>query len=104
MARVGLLGAMSSLSPAAETQQTFGANRLSYRINEWRVTTRPGKLYFIFFQEPRVPFDLPPMKNSIQRAYTLVDHKPVEIRNENGRRQLNVPRPAPFSIPWQRLW
>lgn len=40
---------------------------LALRHNEWRVTTRPGKLYFTFFHE-RVPFELPAMKNAIKRA------------------------------------
>jgi alpha-L-fucosidase len=61
--------------------------------NEWRVTTRPGKLYFTFFQEPRVPFPLPPMKNAVKRAYQLADGKPVEIKEENGQKQLIFPRP-----------
>ena len=26
---------------------------------EWRVTTKPGKLFITFFVEPRVPFELP---------------------------------------------
>ena len=61
--------------------------------NEWRVTTKPGKLYFTFFQEPRVPFELPAMKNAIKRAYQLADGKAVEIKEEGGRRQLELPRP-----------
>ena len=61
--------------------------------NEWRVTTKPGKLYFVFFEEPRVPFALPPMKNAIKRAYLLANGKPVEIKEENGVHQLILPRP-----------
>jgi alpha-L-fucosidase len=61
--------------------------------NEWRVTTKPGKLYFTFFQEPRVPFELPAMKNAVRRAYRLADKEPVEVKNENGRPQLVIPRP-----------
>jgi alpha-L-fucosidase len=61
--------------------------------NEWRVTTQPGKLYFTFFQEPRAPFEFPPMKNAVKRAYYLAGGKPVEVKEENGRRQLIVPRP-----------
>ena len=53
--------------------------------NEWRVTTKPGKLYFTFFQEPRVPFELPPMKNAVKRAYQLADGQPIE--DEDGRGQ-----------------
>ena len=60
--------------------------------NEWRVTTKPGKLYFTFFQEPRVPFALPPMKNQVKRVYQLADGKELEVTNENGRKQFAVPR------------
>jgi alpha-L-fucosidase len=62
---------------------------------EWRVTTRPGKLFFTFFREPRVPFELPPMKNAVTRAYYLADGKPVEVKAEDGRRTLVIPRPIP---------
>ena len=57
--------------------------------NEWRVTTKPGKLYFTFFLEPRAPFELPPFKNAIKKAYRLADHEPVLVEG----RQLIVPRP-----------
>lgn len=61
--------------------------------NEWRVTTRPGKLYFTFFQEPRVPFEIPSMKNAIKRAYQLADGKPVEVRQDGDKRELVIERP-----------
>lgn len=61
--------------------------------NEWRATTRPGKIYFTFFQEPRVPFELPPMKNAVKRAYQLADGKAVEVKDEGGKKQLVLARP-----------
>jgi hypothetical protein len=33
------------------------------------------------------------MKNAVKRAYYLAGGKPVEVKEENGRRQLIVPRP-----------
>jgi alpha-L-fucosidase len=60
---------------------------------EWRVTTRPGKLYFTFFVEPRVPFPLPAMKNAVKRAYRLADGADLELKTEGGRTLLNMPRP-----------
>jgi len=60
---------------------------------EWRVTTKPGKLYFTFFSEPRVPFELPAMKNRVTRAYCLADKAPVEPKTENGKTTINMPRP-----------
>lgn len=60
---------------------------------EWRVTTRPGKLYFTFFDEPRAPFELPAMKNAVKRAYRLADQAPVEVKTEGGKRTLTIDRP-----------
>lgn len=63
--------------------------------NEWRVTTKPGKLYFTFFEGARVPFEIPPMKNKIKRAYLLADGRPVEVREANGGHQIVLPSPIP---------
>jgi alpha-L-fucosidase len=68
-------------------------NPLFLSRNEWRVTTRPGKLFFTFFHEPRVPFELPPMKNQVKRAYRLADNHPIEVKVESGRPQLLIDRP-----------
>jgi alpha-L-fucosidase len=68
-------------------------DRLYLRHNEWRVTTRPGKLYFTFFEEPRVPFPLPAFRNAVKRVYRLADAAPIETKVENGRTSLNIVRP-----------
>jgi alpha-L-fucosidase len=79
--------------PSARGDKDLRGQPLVLPHNEWRVTTKPGKLYFSFFQEPRVPFVLPPMKNQIKRAYQLADNKPVEVKEENGQRELIISRP-----------
>jgi alpha-L-fucosidase len=79
--------------PSARGDKDLRGQPLVLPHNEWRVTTKPGKLYITFFQEPRVPFELPPMKNRIKRAYQLADNRPVDIKEENGRRQLILSRP-----------
>src|SRR5207302_411964 len=60
---------------------------------EWRVTTKPGKLFITFFNEPRAPFEIPAMKNTIKRAYRLADGAPVELKNDNGKPAINLERP-----------
>ena len=60
---------------------------------EWRVTTRPGKLYFTFFSEPRAPFEIPVMKNRVLRAYRLADKAPVELKTDSGRTTFLLERP-----------
>ena len=66
---------------------------LVYQQTQWRVTTKPGKLYITFFDEPRAPFAIPAVKNAITRAYRLADKAPVEMKTENGRTYLNLERP-----------
>jgi alpha-L-fucosidase len=68
-------------------------NPLFLPQTEWRLTTKPGKLYITFFNEPRAPFALPAMKNAVTRAYRLDGGVPIEIRMDNGRPHLVVPRP-----------
>jgi alpha-L-fucosidase len=68
-------------------QKLFLAN------NEWRVTTKPGKLYFTFFAEPRAAFEIPAMKNRVTRAYRLADKAPIALKTENGRTTFNMERP-----------
>ena len=79
--------------PSARGTKDVRGRALFLTRNEWRVTTKPGRLYFTFFQEPRVPFELPAMRNAVRRAYRLADGAPVELKTEGGRATLVVERP-----------
>ena len=68
-------------------------NKLFLSQTEWRVTTKPGKLFITFFNEPRAPFEIPAMKNAIRKAYRLADGAPLELKSENGRTSFNMERP-----------
>jgi alpha-L-fucosidase len=68
-------------------QKLFLAN------NEWRATTRPGKLYLTFFTAPRVDFEIPSMKNKLLRAYRLADQAPVTLKSENGKTTMAMTGP-----------
>jgi alpha-L-fucosidase len=60
---------------------------------QWRYTTKPGKLFVTFFDEPRAPFPLPAIKNRITRAYHLDGGNEVKLTVEGGRTFLNLDRP-----------
>jgi alpha-L-fucosidase len=79
--------------PSARGSKNVRGEALHLVRTEWRVTTKPGKIYFTFFDEPRAPFELPPMKNKVTRAYRLQDHAPVEVTTDGGKRFLNIDRP-----------
>jgi alpha-L-fucosidase len=79
--------------PSSRGAKDLRGNPLFLDHNEWRVTTRPGKLYFTFFKEPRVPFPLPAMKGIVTRAYRLADGVEIPIARANGQAALDIARP-----------
>ncbi len=74
--------------PSAKGYKDVRGDQLIYQQTQWRVTTKPGKLYITFFDEPRAPFAIPAMKNRITKAYRLADKAPVDMKTENGRTYL----------------
>jgi alpha-L-fucosidase len=79
--------------PSATGAKDARGNPLFLPRREWRVTTKPGRLFLTLFEEPRAPFALPAMKNAVKRAYQLADGRPVEVSVEDGRTLLRVSRP-----------
>jgi alpha-L-fucosidase len=80
--------------PTSRGTKDLRGNPLFLPREEWRVTTKPGRLYFTFFQEPRVPFELPPMKNAVKRAWRLADGAAVEVKAVGARPALVIERPV----------
>ncbi len=79
--------------PSARGTKDLAGQPLFLVRSEWRVTTKPDRLFVTFFREPRGPFELPAMKNAVRRAYRLADGAPVEVKVEGDRRSLVVERP-----------
>ena len=66
--------------------------------NEWRCTTKPGKLYFEIFKTGRDGFALPRFKNAI-KSVTQIDEvgrrKTLSVKvGQDGTRTIDVPRMA----------
>ena len=49
--------------------------------------------YFTFFVEPRVPFELPAMKNAVKHAYLLANGTALPLVEKDGRSSFTLPRP-----------
>jgi alpha-L-fucosidase len=79
--------------PTSKGTKDLRGSDLFLARNEWRATTRPGKVYFTFFVEPRLPFTLPAMRNTVKRAYRLADGAPVAVKTDGGRTSLDIVRP-----------
>jgi len=78
---------------SARGSKDVRGQKLFLAQTEWRVTAKPGKLFFTFFSEPRAPFELPAMKNRATRAYVLATHAPVELKTDAGRVSFSLERP-----------
>ena len=71
--------------------------------NDWRCTTKPGKLYFTLFNIPRDGLiDLPNFKNEITQAYIVGDlaKTPIPISRTNDVRVAQVTRNGPNAIAY----
>ena len=75
--------------PSATTKDASGRPIFLART-AYRITAKPGKLYFTFFAGQRNPFQLPHMQNAVRRAYRLADGKPFEVREVNGEKLLTT--------------
>ncbi|MDB4884378.1 MAG: hypothetical protein JWL95_3144 [Gemmatimonadetes bacterium] len=81
--------------PSARGTRDLRGQPLVLSHNEYRYTTKPGKLYITFFDGPRAPFTLPKMQNAVTKAYRLSDKAPIEIKEVNGEKQLQL---QPFGV------
>ena len=79
--------------PSSKGAKDVRGQPLILQRTEWRVTTKPGKVFITFFAEPRAPFELPPMANAVKRVYQLADGAAVDFKTEAGKTVLNVRRP-----------
>jgi alpha-L-fucosidase len=79
--------------PSVRGAKDVRGNTLFLPQTEWRVTTKPGKLFVFFFNEPRAPFELPAFTNAVRRVYRLADRAAVEWKTENGRTVFTLERP-----------
>jgi alpha-L-fucosidase len=86
------------LGEISKTLKDVRGEALGFVQGDFRYTTKPGKLYITFFTEPRVPFILPAMRNTVTRAYYLGGDRgavPIKVTAENGRTILDIERPIP---------
>jgi alpha-L-fucosidase len=79
----------------SQNAKDLRGQRLFLANTEWRATVKPGKLYLTFFVAPRGPFELPAIRNTVTRAYRLMDKAPVAIKTENGHTTLTLEGPIP---------
>jgi len=65
--------------------------------NEWRCTTKPGKLFIHLFQWPAGAFELPPIQEKVTKAYMLADPQkaPLAVKQNGQKWSISLPQAAP---------
>jgi alpha-L-fucosidase len=68
--------------------------------NEWRCTTRSGKLYIHIFQWPKTgKFELPAVKDKVAKAYLLSDPQHAELKVSQTDSAVSITLPTEASDP-----
>ncbi len=63
--------------------------------NDWRCTTKPGKLYFHLFRWPaNGMFVIPPIKEKVLKAYLLSDPKKSELKVSKTNTDISIALPS----------
>jgi alpha-L-fucosidase len=76
-----------------------GKETLVSSADEWRCTTKPGKIYLHLFKWPADgTFDVPSVKGKVTRAYLLADRKELKVEQSTKGVTLALPAEAPDKI------
>jgi alpha-L-fucosidase len=69
-------------------------------VTDWRCTTKPGKLYIIFFKWPQGAFELDKVTGKVSMAYLLADasHKALKVTQKGEHLSVALPTVAPGKI------
>jgi alpha-L-fucosidase len=77
----------------------YGRETTVSSANDWRCTSKPGKIYIHIFNWPSSgKLELPGLQSKVTRAYLLAGHKKVKCSRNDGGTVLNLPKEAPDKI------
>ncbi len=89
---------------SANAEAIYGAGPTPFgaelTAENWRCTTRPGKLYFHLLQWPGEKFAVPGLTNKVIKAYFLADpaHAPVAAATDARGTTFTMPAQAPAAL------
>ncbi|MEI6074666.1 MAG: alpha-L-fucosidase [Verrucomicrobiota bacterium] len=89
----------SELGAAVKAKDGYGHETTVSSGNDWRCTSKPGKIYVEIFNWPATQkLELPGLQSKVTNAYLLADHKKVETESSATGVTLNLPANAPDKI------
>jgi len=77
----------------------YGSDTQVSSANDWRCTTKPGKIYLHVFNWPTTDkFELPGLQSKVTRAYLLADRKDLKVDQTEAGVGITLPAEAPDKI------
>ncbi len=81
----------------SETKKDQRGQPVFEQAKEWRVTTKPGRLYIHLFTWPK-EFALEGLKGKVTKAYLLADSKALKFSQSEGKLVVQLPDKAPGEL------
>ncbi|MDB6016598.1 MAG: hypothetical protein JWR19_1087 [Pedosphaera sp.] len=89
----------SELGEAVKSKDGYGHDTTVSSGNDWRCTTKPGKIYVMIFNWPASgKLELPGLQSKAKKTYLLVDRKKLKFEQAESGVTLNLPAEAPDKI------
>ncbi len=89
----------AELGEAVKTKDGYGNDTMVSSANDWRATSKPGKIYLIIFNWPTTgTFDLPAVAKKVTAVHLLVGHAPLKFKQTAAEVSISLPAQAPDAI------
>jgi len=89
----------SELGQAVKAKDGYGRETTVSSANDWRCTTKPGKIYVLIFNWPASgKMTLPGLESKVTKAYLLADRKDLKFSRTAAGVTLDLPAIAPDKI------
>ncbi len=86
----------SELGAEVKSKDGYGKDATISSANDWRCTTKPGKIYLLIFKWPTTgKFDLADLQSQVTSAYLLTDHQPLKFDQTATGVSISLPEKAP---------
>ncbi len=87
------------LGEAVKAKDGYGHDTMVSSANDWRCTTKPGKIYLIIFKWPTSQkFELAGLQSKVTQAYLLADRKDLKMDQTDAGVTVSLPAEAPDKI------
>ena len=87
------------LGNAVKAKDGYGTDTMISSANDWRCTTKVGKIYVIIFNWPASgSFEMPTVKGKVTRVFLLAGHKSIEFLQAETGLTLKLPAAAPDKV------